>query len=111
MEDYTKYGSNYSESGLWDKIKKCAKKAGNEVIKNVLILYYALPNASAKDKAIIIGALGYFILPIDIIPDVIPVLGYTDDAAALLWAIKKTRDCATPEVLAKAEQKTNEWLG
>lgn len=41
-------------------------------------------NTPGKHKMIIIGALGYFILPVDLIPDFIPVAGFTDDAAALI---------------------------
>ena len=53
------------------------------------MLYYALqsPNIPAKVKGIILGALGYFILPIDIIPDIIPGAGYTDDLGVLLAAL------------------------
>ena len=45
------------------------------------------PQAPAQGKAVAIGALLYFILPIDIIPDVIPVLGYVDDAAVIATAV------------------------
>jgi uncharacterized membrane protein YkvA (DUF1232 family) len=41
-----------------------------------------------KVKAVLIGALAYFVLPDDLIPDVLPVIGYTDDAAVLVAAIK-----------------------
>ena len=110
MEDYTKYGSNYSESGFWDKIKNCAGKAGREIVKDALILFYALPNASPSEKAIIIGALGYFILPVDLIPDFIFVAGYTDDAVALSYAVKVAKNAATPEVIAKAEHTVRTWF-
>ena len=111
MEDYTKYGSNYSESGFWSKLRNSAGKAGREIVKNALILFYAIPNASPSEKAIIIGALGYFILPFDLIPDLIPVAGYTDDAAALMYALKTAKNAATPQVIAKAERTVEEWFG
>ena len=73
-DNIEKYQGNYSESGFWNKVKKVALKAGAKVIYVALILYYELadPNVSPKEKAIIIGALGYFILPLDLIPDAIP---------------------------------------
>lgn len=106
-----KYENQYSESDLWDKIKKVAGKAGRVVVYNALLLYYALKSdkVTAKEKAIIVGALGYFILPLDIIPDIIPVLGYTDDAALLVFAINQL-NCVDDSVKAQAEAKLNEWF-
>lgn len=107
-----RYHGNYSESGFWDKVRNVAKKAGVKVIYVALILYYELtdPNVSPKEKAIIIGALGYFILPIDLIPDAIPVVGYTDDLAALMAAYNYVKGHLTPEVKFKAQNKLNEWF-
>ena len=48
------------------------------------------------------GALAYFILPIDVIPDFIPFLGFTDDAAVLALAIKIVGDQITEEHRQKA---------
>ena len=73
-KDLEKYQDNYSQEDLWDKLRKMAKKAGKEVVLKVLQLYYVLmdKNTPTKYKALIIGALGYFILPIDLIPDLLP---------------------------------------
>jgi len=48
-------------------------------------------------KAVLVGALAYFVLPSDIIPDVLPVIGYTDDAAVLAAAIKLVASHITPD--------------
>jgi uncharacterized membrane protein YkvA (DUF1232 family) len=106
-----KYEKEYSETGLWDKVKSVAKVAGKEVIYNALLLYYALQSdkVSAKEKAMIIGALGYFILPIDLIPDAIPLLGFTDDAAVLIFIIKQL-SCIDEEVKQQAKEKLAEWF-
>ena len=69
------------------------------------------PTTSGKDRAKIIGALGYFILPIDLIPDFIPVAGYTDDLAALVWGIYCVIKSITPEVKGQAAAKLHEWFG
>jgi uncharacterized membrane protein YkvA (DUF1232 family) len=48
-------------------------------------------------KAALVGALAYFVLPADIIPDVLPVIGYTDDAAVLAAAIKLVASHIAPD--------------
>ena len=90
-QEIVKYQKNYSERGLWGKVTKVAKKAGIKVIYAALLLFYALKSekTSAADRALIIGALGYFILPTDLIPDFIPATGYTDDFGALVLALAR----------------------
>lgn len=58
----------------------------------------------------IYGALGYFILPLDMIPDVIPGAGYTDDLGALAAAIGIVSMYVTDEVKASAARKLEEWF-
>ncbi len=113
LKDYGKYQGSFSAENFWAKVKSVAKKAGVKVVYVALILYYELtdPDIDAKEKAVIIGALGYFILPIDLIPDAIPVAGFTDDLAALLAAYKFVQHNITPEVEAKAKAKLAEWFG
>lgn len=113
LNDYTPYGSNYSESKLWNKIQSVAKKAGIKTVYAAPLLYYISTdkNVPVSDKAKIYGALGYFILPVDLIPDVIIGIGYTDDLAALLWALKAVWDNITPEIRHKAKSKLTEWFG
>ena len=103
------YEKHYSESSFWDKIKSVAVKAGYELINKALQLYYAMqsPSMPAKDKAIVIAVLGYFILPVDVVPDFIPALGFADDLAALAWALKTISNNITPEVKEKAQQSSD----
>ena len=112
-EDLVKYEKNYSEDGLWKKIGNVAKKAGLKTVYMVLLLYYVLISDSTpkKYKAMIIGALGYFILPLDAIPDIVPAVGYTDDVAALAGAILAVAKCISPEIEAQAKTKLEEWFG
>ena len=76
-------------------------------------MYYVLksPKVKTADKGKIWGALGYFILPIDLIPDFIPIAGYTDDLAALLWAFYAVAKNVTPEIEAQAKRKLHDWFG
>lgn len=105
--------STYSDDAFWAKVKRFAKKAGAKVIYLALLLYYALisPNTPGWAKTAIISALAYFICPIDLIPDAIPVIGFTDDFAALAAAYKAVKVCVTPDVVAKAKAKASEWFG
>lgn len=112
-KDIEKYRKHYDEDKLLTKMKKVARKAGIKVIYLVLVLYYVLAsdNVSSSDKGKIWGALGYFILPVDLIPDFIPVAGYSDDLAALLWAFYAIGKNITPEIKSAAEKKLREWFG
>lgn len=112
-KDIEKYQGRYNESDFLAKITKAAKKAGIKVIYLALLLYYVLssPKVKTADKGKIWGTLGYFILPIDLIPDFIPVAGYTDDLAALLWAFYAVAKNVTPEIESRAKQKLHDWFG
>ena len=107
----TNYEKSYSESGLWEKIEKFAKTAGKEIVTNVLKLYYAmaLGKATPAQIAVIIGALGYFISPLDAIPDMIPG-GYVDDGGVITAAVSTLACCMDPEVVAAAKAKASEWF-
>ncbi|MCR4864871.1 MAG: DUF1232 domain-containing protein [Bacteroidales bacterium] len=111
-KDLERYTAYYNAEKLWKKIKRHARKIGAKAVYYALVLYYALqsPTITKKDKFIIYGALGYLILPIDLLPDFLPG-GYTDDVAGLAIAIFKIARNITPEVRAKAQAKVNEWFG
>lgn len=111
-KDVSKYESDYSESGFWDKVEKYAKDAGEGVLGNALKLYYAAQDSDtpAWAKATIWGALGYFISPLDAIPDITPILGYTDDAATLLAAITAVAAHIKDKHTAKAKETLKEWF-
>ena len=111
--DFEKYEDKYSESGLWDKIRKNIAKIGVKVIYQALLLYYVAqsPNCPSKIKAGIIGALGYLISPIDLIPDIMPGIGYADDAAAIATAVALAQIYITDEIKAQAKAKIADLLG
>lgn len=113
IKDVEKYSGNYSEEGLWNKLAKFAKKAGIKVVNVTLLLYYVLTcdEVEQKDKLLIMGALGYLILPLDLIPDSIPGLGFTDDLAALLYAYNSVKAHVTPDMEEKAKKQLQEWFG
>ena len=111
--DLSTYEKHFSFNGLMTKIKETAKKAGLKAIYMALLLYYALesPTISVMDKAIIYGALGYFISPIDIVPDILPLIGLSDDIAVLAWAFSRVKHNITDMTREKAKTKLKIWFG
>lgn len=107
------YENEFSDSSFWDKIVKYAKKAGRNVIEKALWLYYAAQNPQTPvwAKTIIYGALGYFICPIDAIPDITPIVGYSDDLGVLAAAITTVSMYINEEVKAQAKRKLRDWFG
>lgn len=110
--DLENTSKEYSEDKLSDKIKKFAAKAGKQVIYYVFILYTVLQSSKvgAKEKVLVIGALGYFISPLDFIPDIVPVAGYSDDLTALLLALVQVHSCIDKDILEKASSKLRKFF-
>lgn len=106
------YKDAYSEQDFWDKLAKYAKSAGQEVVEKALLLYYIMvdPKTSVANKMIALAALGYFISPVDAIPDVIAVVGYADDLGVLVAALTALASSITDEIKAKAQAKAQEWF-
>jgi uncharacterized membrane protein YkvA (DUF1232 family) len=105
--------SSYSDSGFWDKVKNFALSAGREVVEKALWLYYA---AQKKDtpvwaKTVIFSALAYLISPIDSIPDVVPLAGYTDDLGVIAAAIGMIAFYITDDIKDKAKHKVKKIFG
>lgn len=108
-----KYTEAYSEPKLFDKIMKFGKKAGIKVIYLALLLYYTLQQKETpkKAKSVIIGALGYFIFPMDLIPDFIPIAGFTDDLTALAGALVMVAVHVNEDTKRKAKERLHIWFG
>ena len=110
--DLPQFQGNYSEDVFWSKLKKIASKAGAKVVYYALVLFFTLtdPATPAKYKAVIAGALGYLILPLDVLPDFLPFAGLADDWAALLAAVTYVSGAITAAVKDKAKSKVHEWF-
>ena len=114
VHEVQKYGTYYSDNRFWKKVERVAKKVGATVLLPVFTLYYMLQDdkVSLQHKAYIVGALGYFILPIDLIPDgILPVIGITDDIAVMTLVLKLVKDSITPEIKARANARVSEIIG
>lgn len=86
---------------------------GREALLKAFQLYYVMqkPELPAKVKTIIMGALAYLVLPVDVVPDLLPVVGYTDDVAVLAYALLQALPYIDDEVNAKAEQMVQKIFG
>ncbi|MBQ5495208.1 MAG: DUF1232 domain-containing protein [Prevotella sp.] len=112
LPDFMSYANRFSQSDFVEKISRIAKRAGAKLVYAALILYYTLQSdkVSKTDKAIIIGALGYMISPLDVIPDAIPIAGLTDDLAVLLYVLKKVWTDIDPAIMDQAKKRLSKWF-
>ena len=108
----TDNNTEYSEASFWEKIRQFAVTAGKEVIEKALTLYYCLQDKDTPTsaKTVILGALAYFISPIDAIPDLTPLIGYSDDLGALAMALAIVASHLKKEHAKLAEQKLSQWF-
>lgn len=107
------YSNHFSDDSFWKKIGKYAVKAGKQVVETALTLYFCLLDSDTPvwAKGVIVGALGYFIFPIDAIPDVVPVVGYTDDLGALSGALLAVAVHIKDEHKKKAQETLKQLFG
>ena len=112
LPDFMSYKDKFSANGFVEKISRIAKRAGAKLVYVALVLYYTLQSdkVSVKDKAVIIGALGYLISPLDLIPDAFPIAGLTDDLTVLLFVLKKVWGDVSDDVKEKAKAKLAQWF-
>ena len=105
------YSNKFTNGEFLEKISKIAKRAGAKLVYTALVLYYTLQSdkVALKDKAIIVGALGYLVSPLDVIPDAIPIVGLGDDLAVLLYVIGKIGN-VSEEIKEKAKSKLTKWF-
>ncbi|MBF0225100.1 MAG: DUF1232 domain-containing protein [Desulfobacterales bacterium] len=106
------FEKKYSEESFWKKFLNHALSLSKDFLEKILYLYYAAkePDTPTWAKGVIYGALGYFISPIDAIPDAIPGIGYADDISVIAAAIATVALYITPKVKEKAKQKIEEWF-
>ena len=112
LPDFMSYKDKFSANGFVEKISRIAKRAGAKLVYVALVLYYTLQSdkVSVKGKAVIIGALGYLISPLDLMPDAFPIAGLTDDLTVLLYVVKKVWGDVSDDVKDKAKSKLSQWF-
>ena len=111
--DTTRFQRFYSSAGFWKKLAGRGRSVGRSALEKALYLYFAAqsPDTPKWARRVILGALGYFILPLDAVPDLAPLLGFTDDIGVMAAALATVAMYITPNVKAQAHQKLNDWFG
>ena len=102
----------FSESRFWDKVRKYARVAGRAVLEPALQMYYATLDAATPvwAKSVIYAALAYFVSPVDAVPDLLPVVGYTDDLGVLLAAAATVAAHITHKHSERALYTIRQWF-
>lgn len=105
-KELQKYEQHYNDSSFLDKVTKYGKLIGITALYKAVQLWFVLqkPDVPAGTKAVIMGALGYLIAPLDFLPDLLPVLGYTDDMVAITFALIKVQGYIDEEVERKSKK-------
>lgn len=103
----------YSGPRLWRSLKKVAASAGRKTVLSALILFYCLKDNDTPTwaKGVIVGALGYLIMPADLIPDLIPGAGYGDDWGAIVAALATVASYIKDEHKSKADEQVTRFFG
>ena len=101
------------EESFTQKLKKFAGRLGREAAEKLVAMYYCMldPDTPGGAKATIVGAVAYFVLPLDLIPDVLLGVGYTDDVAAIGMAFTTVVKSIKPEHLQAAKAQVAKLFG
>ncbi|WP_229683191.1 YkvA family protein [Virgibacillus oceani] len=104
---------HFSEEKFYKKTLKFSKKMGVKITYYSLLLFYSFksPKTPKKAKLTIAGALGYLILPIDAIPDFIPVVGFGDDLAVIVYALYKVISHIDDDIKGQAHERMKKLFG
>lgn len=104
---------HFSEKAYFEKLRHHGGRIGSKIVYYSLVLYYAFqsPDTPKKAKLTIAGALGYLILPTDIVPDFIPMVGFTDDSAVIIYAVYQVLNQIDESVKEKANAQLKAWFG
>jgi uncharacterized membrane protein YkvA (DUF1232 family) len=106
MNNNAAYAKHYSERGFWSVIRRYQDKI--PFLRDALALFFCLKDGATPTwvRVAIVGALGYLILPIDIIPDFIPLVGWVDDATVIAGVLAYVRRQIREEHWSQADA----WL-
>lgn len=99
LRDEARFGAEFFE-----RLKRVAKRI--PFSEDLLAAWICArdPSTPRRVRMTLLAALGYFVLPLDALPDIMPLLGFTDDAAVIAAALAAVASSITPEHREKAKQ-------
>lgn len=104
-KDFSRYTEHFSELSFREKLQRVGEMLSDTILLPLLQIYYIYRSSEVplKGKIYIMGALGYFILPMDFLPDFLPALfGFSDDVIVIGIVMKQVERYLTPEIDAQA---------
>ncbi len=109
LSGYEKY---YEENNFLTKLKKLIFKLSKEMVVRVIMLWLLLVSGKVpiKTRLLILAALGYLVMPADLVSDFIPALGFTDDVAFLTYTFNQTTRYMDDSIRKEAEKKLQSWM-
>lgn len=111
-ENLDSYKDQYTEKKLWRKIARFAQRMGIKTVYTTLLMFFAYKRKETPRwaKNIVLGALGYLISPIDLLPDLTPIIGYTDDLGVLGFGLVTIAAFINEDVKKSARAQLAKWF-
>ncbi|UOO89019.1 DUF1232 domain-containing protein [Vitreoscilla massiliensis] len=99
---------NFNDQGFLRKLARYALRLGRPVVEQLYALYFMLQSQDTpmRSKMVIVGALLYFVSPVDLVPDILGPLGFSDDLAVIAMVYKQMKIYLTADIRARAAEAT-----
>ncbi|MCB0569300.1 MAG: DUF1232 domain-containing protein [Phaeodactylibacter sp.] len=109
---FEKYTGHFTVPKFWAKLQRFAVQAGTKTVYSALLLFFAYrrKETPAWAKNIVLGTLGYLLTPFDALPDLTPIIGYTDDLGVLTFGLVTIAGYINEDVREKAKKQLGRWF-
>lgn len=107
-----RYRRFFSERNFWSVIGRFAQRLGIKTVYTALLMYYAYRRKDTPfwAKNIILGVLGYLLAPLDFLPDLTPIIGFTDDIGMLSFGLVTIAAYINQDVRERARERLAKWF-
>jgi len=107
-----RYKNRFTESRFWKFIERRSRSFGQGTVYSSLLMFYAYKRKDTPGwaKRIVLGTLGYFLYPLDVVPDLSPLIGYTDDLGILSFGLVTIAAYVNQDVKDQARTHLQKWF-